>query len=201
LSEALKAWKEAHSCKPTDRVVRVSSRALMYLDDDLVAAGIARRVAVDASGQPVPVDEKGQPTTTPAKWVIDKRDAAGRVVDLHALRHTCGSRLVAAGVDIKSVQQIMRHTTAALTLGIYVHSDKRRMHEAVASVPAIKPAALQPQKETFQATGTDSEIQPPSSRQGRAAAIVNHRRNSDLLSRLSGASNQEVGGSSPSGCI
>jgi integrase len=80
----------------------------------------------------------GKPLTTPAKWIIDKRDQHGRVVDLHALRHTFGMRLVANGVDIKTTQSLMRHSTASLTLSVYVHKDSQRMEVAVAALPVIE---------------------------------------------------------------
>jgi len=71
---------------------------------DLLAAGIAKRVPLDADGKPIPINMQGKPVTTPAKWIIDKRDAQGRVIDLHALRHTLGTRLVANVVDIKTAR-------------------------------------------------------------------------------------------------
>ena len=58
---------------------------------------------------------------TAIKWAVQKRDPSGRNLDLHALRHTYGTRLVAASVDIKTVQTLMRHSTPEMTLGIYVH--------------------------------------------------------------------------------
>jgi site-specific recombinase XerD len=63
---------------------------------------------------------------------------AGSTVDLHALRHTYGTRLVASGVDIKTVQTLMRHSSPILTLGIYVHADKNRLRQAVEKLPAIR---------------------------------------------------------------
>jgi integrase len=66
---------------------------------------------------------------------VEKLDATGRVLDLHALRHTYGTRLVAAGVDIKTVQTLMRHSTPEMTLGIYVHSDRTRLATAVTQLP------------------------------------------------------------------
>jgi site-specific recombinase XerD len=70
---------------------------------------------------------------------IPRKDAAGRVLDLHALRHTFGTRLIAAGVDIKTVQALMRHSTPVLTLGIYVHSDRARLRQAVEQLPELAP--------------------------------------------------------------
>ena len=44
--------------------------------------------------------------------------------------------LINAGADIKSVQTLMRHSSPVLTLGIYPHSDKGRLRNAVAMLPA-----------------------------------------------------------------
>lgn len=74
---------------------------------------------------------------------IPKRDASGRTVDLHCLRHTYGTLLIKAGADIKTVQTLMRHSTPSLTLGIYVHHDRGRMREAVAKLPLLDPARSQ----------------------------------------------------------
>jgi hypothetical protein len=78
----------------------------------------------------------GKPVTTPAKRIIDKLYPHGRTIDLLALRHTFGTRLVANGVDIKTSQSRMRHSTASLTLSIYVHKDSQRM--AAARIDAVK---------------------------------------------------------------
>ena len=66
---------------------------------------------------------------------IDKKDAQGRTVDLHSLRHTYGTLLIRSGADIKTVQALMRHATPSMTLGIYVHADQGRMKEAVRMLP------------------------------------------------------------------
>jgi integrase len=43
------------------------------------------------------------------------------VVHLHALRHTAASLLLAGGVDIKTVQRIIGHASAKMTLDTYGH--------------------------------------------------------------------------------
>jgi site-specific recombinase XerD len=63
-------------------------------------------------------------------------------VDLHALRHTYGTMLINSGADIKSVQTLMRHSSPVLTLGIYLHSDKGRLRNAVAALPTPTPAKI-----------------------------------------------------------
>jgi len=43
-------------------------------------------------------------------------------INYHALRHTFASRCIAAGVDVKSLSEILGHGNAAITLNTYVHS-------------------------------------------------------------------------------
>ena len=42
-------------------------------------------------------------------------------IDFHALRHTCGAWLAAAGVHPKTVQTVMRHQSISLTMDTYGH--------------------------------------------------------------------------------
>jgi len=51
---------------------------------------------------------------------IPHRDSRGRQVDLHALRLTFGTSLAAAGVPMRTAQQLMRHSDINLTSKIYV---------------------------------------------------------------------------------
>ena len=139
LLAALKARKEELKPQPISAVVMLSDRALRSFDDDLVAAGLANRVPLDKYGKPIPVNAEGRPIRMPDSWKMEKTDAVGRSVDLHALRHTCGTRLVANGADIKTVQSIMRHASAAFTLAVYVHKDKKRMAAAMCNLPDLKP--------------------------------------------------------------
>lgn len=52
---------------------------------------------------------------------LEPKDAEGRVLDFHSLRHTCGSWLAMAGVSPKVIQSVMRHSTITLTLDRYGH--------------------------------------------------------------------------------
>ena len=63
------------------------------------------------------------------------RDSAGRVVDFHALRHTTGSLLAAAGVHPKVAQSIMRHSDINLTMSRYSHVYAGQEADAVAKLP------------------------------------------------------------------
>jgi integrase len=66
------------------------------------------------------------------------RDAAGRVADFHALRHTYVSRLVASGANIKVAQELARHSSPVLTLGRYAHVQLLDQTRALAALPAIE---------------------------------------------------------------
>lgn len=56
----------------------------------------------------------------------------------HLLRHTYATRLVEAGLDIKTVQYLLGHSTPSMTLKIYTHYDKRsRVDATAAQVAAI----------------------------------------------------------------
>jgi len=48
----------------------------------------------------------------------------------HTLRHTCASRLVMAGVDIRTVQEIMGHKTLAMTMR-YSHLSGDHLNQAI----------------------------------------------------------------------
>ncbi len=78
---------------------------------------------------------------------------AGRYRDFHALRHTCGSWLAAAGVHPKVIQEIMRHSDINLTMTRYGHTLRGQEAGAVAKLPSLSLSGPQNQK----ATGTDGK--------------------------------------------
>lgn len=49
-------------------------------------------------------------------------DAGLKVVGFHTLRHTFATRCIEAGMDIKTLSEILGHASATTTLNIYVHS-------------------------------------------------------------------------------
>lgn len=74
----------------------------------------------------------------------------GETLDLHSLRHTCGAWLAQAGVNPKTIQVVMRHSTIVLTMDAYGHLFPGSEAVAIAKLPLMlnAPAALS-------ATGTD----------------------------------------------
>ena len=75
---------------------------------------------------------------------IPYKDSEGKYADFHALRHTCGTLLAAAGVHPKVAQKIMRHQDIRLTLDMYTDYTAGSDRPAVESIWKT------------QATGTDS---------------------------------------------
>ncbi|MGH7144745.1 MAG: tyrosine-type recombinase/integrase, partial [Planctomycetota bacterium] len=110
LLDLLKDWAQRENATPDQPVIKITARTLMIFNDDLDAAG------------------------------IEKVDAQGRILCLHSLRHTFGQMLNAAGVDPKTLQTLMRHSSPVLSLGIYVHRDKSREREAMAALPPLAAA-------------------------------------------------------------
>lgn len=70
---------------------------------------------------------------------IPKHDGAGRVVDVHALRHTFGTMLAKANVSLQVAQKAMRHSTPALTANVYTHLGLLDIAGAVKKLPKMGP--------------------------------------------------------------
>ena len=84
---------------------------------------------------------------------IPKHDDRGRSVDVHALRHTFATHLVAAGVAPRVAQAALRHSTLELTMRVYTDPRLLDVAGALAALPALPTAAAPP--EAARATGTD----------------------------------------------
>jgi integrase len=105
---------------------------------------LALSVTVAAGdGETVVTDEVGRPVAGP--WVIERavRAARGQVPGLparfrfHDLRHYFASMLIAAGLDVKTVQARMRHASAKTTLDTYSHLWPDRDESSRAAVAAL----------------------------------------------------------------
>ncbi len=68
---------------------------------------------------------------------IAKIDDEGRRLDIHALRHTFGSRLARNGVGLVHVQRLMGHSDPKLTAQVYTHLDVEDLRKAIETVAAI----------------------------------------------------------------
>ncbi len=68
---------------------------------------------------------------------IPKRDAQGRTVDVHSLRHTFATLLARNGVSPGVAQKLMRHSDIRLTMNTYTHLDLADIAGAVAALPTF----------------------------------------------------------------
>lgn len=64
-------------------------------------------------------------------------NALGHELDFHSLRHTCGAWLAIAGVNVKVIQSVMRHSSITLTLDTYGHLMPGAEQEAAAVLTQI----------------------------------------------------------------
>jgi integrase len=104
---------------------------------------------------PLPGDFK---TKTPVWLKLDLgraglayRDESGRVADCHSLRSSYVTELVRRGVNAKTVQDLARHATPGMTLGIYARLGSADGRNALDVLPSIAP-------EPARATGTDGNL-------------------------------------------
>jgi integrase len=71
---------------------------------------------------------------------IAKENSAG-VLDIHALRHACASRMARHGVKLVVAQRILGHSDPSLTARVYTHLGTEDLREAVELVPPTLPRA------------------------------------------------------------
>ena len=84
---------------------------------------------------------------------IAKIDDRGRSLDVHAMRHTFGTLLSAAGVAPRVAQAAMRHSSIDLTMNVYTDPRLLDVGGAVASLPVL--SLNDPQASAAKATGTN----------------------------------------------
>jgi hypothetical protein len=86
---------------------------------------------------------------------IPKCDERGRVLDVHALRHTFGTLLSKGGVAPRTAQAAMRHSDIKLTMNVYTHPKLLDVAGALDALPALPLDGGRTERETLRATGTE----------------------------------------------
>lgn len=66
---------------------------------------------------------------------IARVDENGRKIDIHALRHTFGTRLARNGAPLAQTQLLMGHSDPKLTARVYVHMEAEDTRAAVEALP------------------------------------------------------------------
>ncbi len=72
-----------------------------------------------------------------ARAGIERVDGDGRKIDIHALRHTFGSRLARHGAGLVQVQRLMGHSDPKLTAQVYTHLDVEDLRKALEMVTDV----------------------------------------------------------------
>ncbi len=70
---------------------------------------------------------------------IAKVDSEGRLLDVHALRHSYCTMIAQSGANMQTAMKLMRHSTPAMTAR-YTHMNLRDLGGAVASLPTLPTA-------------------------------------------------------------
>ena len=89
---------------------------------------------------------------------IAKRDDRGRVLDVHALRHTFGTMLSKGGVAPRTAQAAMRHAKIDLTMNVYTDPKLLDVRGALDTLPALPLDGNTPEAQTVRATGTGGNL-------------------------------------------
>lgn len=78
----------------------------------------------------------------PAKRRRNKKDVIEYSgITFHCLRHTFATRLIEAGVDVKTVSQLLGHSKAEITINRYVHStddSKRNAIDTLSKITSVR---------------------------------------------------------------
>lgn len=125
------------------RTVFLPPIALSYLKDERLRQmqNQLRYASVwQNPGNLVFTNEAGDPisTTTFYKHFKQVASSIGRPdARVHDLRHTAATIAIASGADIKSVQSLLGHATAAFTLNVYAHTSKKMMQDTASKMQSF----------------------------------------------------------------
>ncbi|HEV2373536.1 MAG TPA: tyrosine-type recombinase/integrase [Streptosporangiaceae bacterium] len=81
-----------------------------------------------------------------AEWVSRRFKALAKaaglpVIRFHAARHSAVSLMFDAGVDVKIVQEVLGHSTSAITRDTYTHVRRKRHQDAADQTVTLLPGA------------------------------------------------------------
>jgi site-specific recombinase XerD len=136
------------------RPLPIGTRLNAVLDEALTQRGHAPTVFVKDSGDP------WTPSAFAHAFAVACRRAGVETLHPHVLRHTFASRLVMAGVDIRTVQELMGHKDIDMTLR-YAHLSPNHKQAAMKMLedrfPAKSPANFH-DKQVIVPTGDSTKV-------------------------------------------
>ena len=86
-----------------------------------------------------------------------ERETPSGIIDLHSLRHTFVTNIVASGATVKTAQELARHSTPTLTFNVYAHA---RLHDVASAVERLPDPFSSQHPKPLAATGTDPLTRP-----------------------------------------
>jgi len=152
------------------------AKAAAWLRSDI---DTARAAWLDEAGTPAERAERAE------RDFLRHTDAAGRVVDLHALRHTYVTNVVRMSTNAGQAMMLARHSDPKLTLKRYNTLRPADVRPMLPELPTARGAASEPAM--MKATGTDDAAP--------ADAAAEVQRNSQQMSRES----EQAGAMAPIG--
>lgn len=137
-------WEDVDWQAPAVRVRAETSKSRrersVPLRDDLVAVLRRQRQRQAGAGYETRLlfpNGAGRPWGNLSRRLKPCLAAAGlaQSIDVHTLRHTFASHLVAAGVDVATLQTLLGHSSAMVTLNVYAHAFPDNRAAAVQAMP------------------------------------------------------------------
>jgi len=128
-----------------------SRRRIPLASDDLLDELRAQKARQEAWGTfkgdaYVLGDGDGREPLAPDKMSVRFRFIANKAkvskVHLHSMRHAFGSYLIANGVNVVAVSEMMGHARVTTTVDVYAHSNEEAYRKAVAVLPSFSRPAL-----------------------------------------------------------
>ncbi len=111
------------------------------LNRPAIQALVALREQGSGSGRVI-LNERGAPRVSPRNWFEPAVKKAGlKDFTWHCLRHTFASRLVMAGVDLRTVQELMGHKTIQMTTR-YAHLAPAHTLAAVEKLESVSTGSI-----------------------------------------------------------
>ena len=140
--------KETKNYKPRDIYMPEPLEAILFKWKESQRGNFAESLATLQAnsyviGYPVGYTNESakwfNPTRLTKEWktlakLFGIKGTQGRLPTFHDLRHTCATIATTLGVDVKTVQSIMGHSTATLTLDMYSSPDQNAKREAARQI-------------------------------------------------------------------
>jgi len=135
-------WENVNASRKVLTIPRSKNGEIRHVPLNRAALSALAMLRKRSNGSgPLVTDSKGRPLVSPRFWfepAIPK--AKIRNFTWHCLRHTFASRLVMAGVDLRTVQELMGHKSIQMTVR-YSHLAPKHTLAAVELLGASSPAS------------------------------------------------------------